>query len=182
MRKPRSRWRKRARAWKRRGHLSLRPWSGDSGALLVCGFVLEPLGRTPRFLRGGWQHGPLLEARRTSALEAARILSCRRSRRRDCRRCRRGYDLGVRPTQVAGGRSQATPNKHAVTWPACGGCTARGMQWCRQRAGGVRWVWRRQRRIVGVPWPTPAAGLLGSLGLSMGSARVAARPSTLARL
>ena len=56
------------------------------------------------------------------------------------------------------------------------------MQWCRQRAGGVRWVWRRQRRIVGVPWPTPAAGLLGSLGLSMGSARVAARPSTLARL
>ena len=46
MRKPRSRWRERARAWKRRGHLSLRPWSGDSGALLVCGFVLEPLGRT----------------------------------------------------------------------------------------------------------------------------------------
>ena len=46
MRKPRSRWRERARAWKRRGHSPLRPWSGDSGALLVCGFVLEPLGRT----------------------------------------------------------------------------------------------------------------------------------------
>ena len=63
MRKPRSRWRKRARAWKRRGHLSLRPWSGDSGALLVCGFVLEPLGRTPRFSEEGgstvpsWKRG-----------------------------------------------------------------------------------------------------------------------------
>lgn len=162
--------------------LPLRPWSGDSGALLVCGFVLEPLGRTPRFLRGGWQHGPLLEARRTSALEAARILS--QAQQPPPRPP--PLQARLRPGRAPhpGGRREVTghaPNKHAHVAGVRRLYGAR-MQWCRQRAGGVRWVWRRQRRIVGVPWPTPAAGLLGSLGLSMGSARVAARPSTLARL
>ena len=183
MRKPRSRWRKRARAWKRRGHSPLRPWSGDSGALLVCGFVLEPLGRTSLSPRRVAARSPLgSEADQRVGGRANSIVQAQQPPPR-----LPPLQARLRPGRAPhpGGRREVTGHAEQARGHVAGVRRLYGarMQWCRQRAGGVRWVWRRQRRIVGVPWPTPAAGLLGSLGLSMGSARVAARPSTfIARL
>ena len=185
MRKPRSRWRERARAWKRRGHLSLRPWSGDSGALLVCGFVLEPLGRTTLSPRRVAARSPLgSEADQRVGGRANSIVQAQPPPRLPPLQAR------LRPGRAPhpGGRREVTGHAEQARGHVAGVRRLYGARHAvvpSARGRGVRWEWRRQRRIVGVPWPTPAAGLLGSrfaLGLSIGSARVATRPSTLARI
>ena len=135
MRKPRSRWRKRARAWKRRGHSPLRPWSGDSGALLVCGFVLEPLGRTTLSPRRVAARSPLgSEADQRVGGRANSIVQAQPPPRLPPLQAR------LRPGRAPhpGGRREVTGHAEQARGHVAGVRRLYGarMQWCRQRGRG----------------------------------------------
>ena len=145
-----------------------------SGALLVCDFVLEPLRRTT-LLRGGWQHGPLSEARRASALEAARVYRAGAAAAAETAAAAGAATTWACAPPTRGGRRGHRPRRTSTrTSPACGGCTVRML--CRRRgreAASSRRCRGRHRR----PAPRRASPALGLSITVIGSSRVATRPS-----
>ena len=174
MRKPRSRWRERARAWEKRGHLPLRPWSRTPVRCWYATLCWNRYG-APRFSeeggstvpsrrRGGpvrwrpresYRAGAAAAAETAAAAGAATTWAC------------------APPTR--GGRRGHRPRRTSTrTSPACGGCTVRML--CRRRgreAASSRRCRGRHRR----PAPRRASPALGLSITVIGSSRVATRPS-----